>query len=222
MRILGGVGMMSTLGMVMMLGNSVCGPAQANKFFVHPAPESQVITVTVTDLVRTKHGKDTEVVIAQAAGFPNDTCDVITTFDVVKMYEERQTWSNVRERVDIVVNGAKYPAKFRDIGFYPLGLNLACVDFESPYLHSELKIPVLPLETGTESDFTLAYDDKELATSHPGTPFLNKAGEISSVLVGTNQGQLEFASAEQIRAFLKVAADVAPWPTLYRRTLAST
>ena len=222
MRILGGVGMMSTLGMTLLLGNSVCGQAQSNKFFVHPAPESQVISVTVTDLVRTKHGKDAEVVIAQAAGFPNDTCDVITTFDVVKMYEERQTWSNVRERVDIVVNGTKYPAKFRDIGFYPLGLNLACVDFESPYLHSELKIPVLPLETGMESDFTLAYDDKELANSHPGTPFLNKAGEISSVLVGTTQGKLEFASAEQIRAFLKVAADIAPWPTLYSRPLAST
>lgn len=213
---------MSALAMMMTFGSSVEGRAQANKFTVHPASDSQVITVTVTDLVKTKHGKDAEVVIAQAAGFPNDTCDVITTFDVVKMYEERQTWSNVRERVDIVVNGTKYPAKFRDIGFYPLGLNLACVDFESPYLHTELKIPVLPLQQDDFSDSHLSYDDKELANSHPGTPFLNKAGQISSVLTGTNQGKLEFASAEQIRAFLKLAADVSPWPTLYHRPLAST
>lgn len=222
MRNPGGVTIMSALAMMMTFGSSVEGRAQANKFTVHPASDSQVITVTVTDLVKTKHGKDAEVVIAQAAGFPNDTCDVITTFDVVKMYEERQTWSNVRERVDIVVNGTKYPAKFRDIGFYPLGLNLACVDFESPYLHTELKIPVLPLQQDDFSDSHLSYDDKELANSHPGTPFLNKAGQISSVLTGTNQGKLEFASAEQIRAFLKLAADVSPWPTLYHRPLAST
>jgi len=42
------------------------------------------------------------------------------------------------------------------------------------------------------------------------------------VLTGTNQGKLEFASAEQIRAFLKLAADVSPWPILNRRPLAST
>lgn len=222
MRNLGSVGVLSALGMLLILGNPIQSQAQTNKFVVHPASDAQVITVTVTDLVRTKHGKDAEVVIAQAAGFPNDTCDVITTFDVVKMYEERQTWSNVRERVDIVVNGTKYPAKFRDIGFYPLGLNLACVDFESPYIHTELKIPVLPLDQGAISDVSLSYDDKELAQSHPGTPFLNKAGEISSVLVGTNQGTMEFASAEQIRAFLKLAAAVSPWPTLYQRPLAAT
>jgi hypothetical protein len=222
MRNLGSVGVLSALGMLLILANPIQSQAQTNKFVVHPASDSQVITVTVTDLVRTKHGKDAEVVIAQAAGFPNDTCDVITTFDVVKMYEERQTWSNVRERVDIVVNGTKYPAKFRDIGFYPLGLNLACVDFESPYLHTELKIPVLPLDRGAISDVSLSYDDKELAKSHPGTPFLNKAGEVSSVLVGTNQGTLEFASAEQIRAFLQLAAAVSPWPTLYQRPLAAT
>ncbi|KAA6459052.1 hypothetical protein DYQ86_17365 [Acidobacteria bacterium AB60] len=222
MRNLAGVGILSFVGAALALGGSVTSQAQANKFTVHPASTAQVITVTVTDLVRTKKGKDAEVVIAQAAGFPNDTCDVITTFDVVKMYEERQTWSNVRERVDIVVNGTKYPAKFRDIGFYPLGLNLACVDFESPYLHSELKIPVLPLEDDSDTVPGLAYDDKELASSHPGTPFLNKAGEISSVLTGTNQGKLEFASAEEIRAFLKLAADVSPWPSLYRRPLAAT
>ena len=220
MRNLGGPALISALGISLLLGSPIQGRAE-EKFTVHAAPESQVISVTVTDLVRTKHGKDAEVVIAQAAGFPNDTCDVITTFDVVKLYEERQTWANVRERVDIVVNGTKYPAKFRDIGFYPLGLNLACVDFDSPYLHSELKIPVLPLNQDLSNSAALAYDDKELAKSHPGTPFLNKAGEISSVFVGTSQGQLEFASAEQIRAFLKVAADVAPWPTLYRRPLAA-
>ena len=222
MKILGGVGVMSALGVLLALGAPAQGEAEGNQFTVHPAPDSQVITVTVTDLVRTKHGKDAEVVIAQAAGFPNDTCDVITTFDVVKSYEERQTWSNVRQRVDIVVNGNKYPAKFRDIGFYPLGLNLACVDFESPYLHTELKMPVLPLENVSDTNPALSYDDKELANTHPGTPLVNKAGEISSVLTGTDRGQLEFASAEQIRAFLKVAAAVSPWPTLYRRPLAST
>jgi hypothetical protein len=65
----------------------------------------------------------------------------------------------------------------------------------------------------------LSYDDKEIAKSNPGTPFLNKEGEISAVLTATDNGQLEFASAEDIRAFLRVASGVAPWPTLNRRSL---
>lgn len=219
MKILGGVTVTAVLGMLLVIGNSMHVNAQEGKPIVHPAPASQVITVTVTDIYQKKHGKDAEVVIAQAAGFPNDTCDVITTFDVIKKYEERQTWSNIKQRVDIVVNGTPYPAKFRDIGFYPLGLNLACIDFESPYLHTELKIPVLSLDQKAFGPASLSYDDKDIAKSNPGTPFLNKQGEISAVLTATQNGQLEFASAEDIRAFLRVAAGVAPWPTLNRRSL---
>jgi hypothetical protein len=219
MKNLGGVTLAAVFGTLLVIGNSTRVHGLESKAVVHPAPASQVITVTVTDIYEKKHGKDSEVVIAQAAGFPNDTCDVITTFDVVKKYEERQTWSNIKQRVDIVVNGTPYPAKFRDIGFYPLGLNLACIDFESPYLHAELKIPVLSLDQEAIGPSSLSYDDKEIAKSNPGTPFLNKEGEISAVLTATDNGQLEFASAEDIRAFLRVASGVAPWPTLNRRSL---
>jgi hypothetical protein len=205
--------------MLLVIGSSTQGRSQESKAVVHPAPGSQVITVTVTDIYHKKHGGDSEVVIAKAAGFPNDTCDVITTFDVVRKYEERQTWGNVKQRVDIVVDGKPYPAKFRDIGFYPLGLNLACIDFESPYLHAELKIPVLSLDKEAFGPSSLSYDDKEIAKSDPGTPFLNKQGQISAVLTATDHGQLEFASAEEIRAFLRIASGVAPWPTLNRRSL---
>jgi hypothetical protein len=219
MRNLRGVLVMPVVGMLLAIGNSTQGRSQESKAVVHPAPGSQVISVTVTDIYHKKHGQDSEVVIAKAAGFPNDTCDVITTFDVVKKYEERQTWSNVKQRVDIVVDGKPYPAKFRDIGFYPLGLNLACIDFESPNLHADLKIPVLSLDQESFGPSSLSYDDKEIAKSDPGTPFLNKQGEISAVLTATDHGQLEFASAEEIRAFLRVASGVAPWPTLSRRSL---
>jgi len=219
MKNLGIVSLAAVLVMLLVTGNPAHIHAQASKAVVHPAPASQVITVTVTDIYQKKHGKDAEVVVAQAAGFPNDTCDVITTFDVVKKYEERQTWNNIKQRVDIVVNGTPYPAKFRDIGFYPLGLNLACIDFESPYLHAELKIPVLSLDQEATGPSSLSYDDKEIAKSNPGTPFLNKEGEISAVLTATDHGQLEFATAEDIRAFLRVASGVAPWPTLNRRSL---
>ncbi len=222
MRIPIGVTAMPVLGTLLALASPALSHAQDSKAAVHPAAASQVITVTVTELHSVKHGPDSEEVIARAAGFPTNTCDVVTTFDVVKKYEERQTWSNVRQRVDIVVNGTPYPAKFRDIGFYPLGLNLACIDFESPYVHTELKIPVLKLDGDSVNPASLSYDDKEIAKSDPGTPFLNQQGEISSVLTATDHGQLEFASAEEIRAFLEVAADVAPWPTLYRRPLAAT
>jgi hypothetical protein len=219
----GGVVVKVILGMLALLGNSVHCAAQDSKPVVHPASASPVITVTVTDLYRGKHGHHAEVVIAQAVGFPNDTCDVITTFDVVKKYEERQTWSNVSQRLDIVVDGTPYPATFRDIGFYPLGLNLACIDFDSPLLHAQLKIPVLPLDLYASGDpSSLAYDDKELAKSNPGTPFLNDEGEVSSVLVATGNGQLEFASADDVRTFLKVAANVAPRPTLSHRPLSLT
>jgi hypothetical protein len=219
MRNLCGVFAMPVVGMLLVIGNSSQGRTQESKAVVHPALGSQVITVTVTDIYHKKHGEDSEVVIAKAAGFPNDTCDVITTFDVVKKFEERETWNNVKQRVDIVVDGKPYPAKFRDIGFYPLGLNLACIDFESPYLHTELKIPVLSLDQDSFGPSSLSYDDKEIAKSDPGTPFLNKQGEISAVLTATDHGQLEFASAEDIRAFLRLASGVAPWPTLNRRSL---
>ena len=217
----GVVFVLSVLGMLSVITNPTHGHSQEGKAVVHPASASEVISVTVTDLYKRKHGPDSEVVIAQAAGFPTDTCDVVTTFDVVKKYEERQNWSNVKQRVDIVVNGKPYPAKFRDIGFYPLGLNLACIDFESPYLHAELKIPVLSLDRDAFGPSSLSYDNKEIAKSNPGTPFLNKQGEISAVLTGSDRGQLEFACAEDIRAFLRIAAGVAPWPTLYRRPLAT-
>jgi hypothetical protein len=213
MKNLGGVVVMSVLGMSLVISTPTLGHTQESKPVVHPAPASQVITVTVTDTYRGKRGHEKEVVVAQAAGFPNDTCDVITTFDVVKKFEERQTWGNVKQRVDIVVNGTPYPAKLRDIGFYPLGMNLACIDFESPFLHAELKIPVLQLDEDSPGPYSLSYEDKDLAKSDPGTPFLNQQGEITSVLVG----QLEFASADDIRTFLKVAANVAPWPKLSNR-----
>ncbi len=223
MRYLGGVVFMFVLGMMAVISSPIQAHAQDSKTVVHPAPAAPVITVTVTDLYRTKHGHQSEVVIAQAVGFPNDTCDVITTFDVVKKYEERQTWSNVTQRLDIVVDGTPYPATFRDIGFYPLGLNLACIDFESPFLHAELKIPVLPLALDSSGGpSSLSYDDTEIAKSNPGTPFLNNQGKVSSVLVAADNGQLEFASADDVRTFLKVAANVAPRPTLFRRPLAST
>ena len=188
---------------------------------LHPAPASKTITVTVTELRHAKHGPDKEVLIAQAAGFSNDTCDVITTFDVVKRYEERQTWKDVRQRVDIVIDGNTYPAKFREIGSYPLGLNLACIDFVSPAARAGLQIPVLPLESAASEPPLSSYDDGEIVRSDPGTPFLNKNGEISSVLVATPNGPLEFASADDLRRFLKAAAEVSPWPALSRRSSSS-
>lgn len=207
MKHLGRVVVVSILCVLPTISIPAHGQNQETNSAVRPAP--QVITVTVTDMLRSKHGVDADVLIAKAVGFPNDTCDVITTFDVMQRYELRQTWSKVRQRLDIVVNGTPYPAKFRDIGAYPLGLNLACIDFDSPLLHASLKIPVLPLEMNSPGTSSLSYDDKEVTKTDPGTPFLNKRGEISSVLVATTHGELEFASANDIRTFLKAAANVA-------------
>ena len=197
----------------------VFGLPTAAQTLVHPASVGIVITVTVTESRRAPHGRDQDLLIAQAAGFSTDTCDVITTFDVVKSYEERQTWTNVRQRIDIVINGKSYPAKFRDLGFYPLGLNLACIDFESPLLRTQLQLPVLPLELKPSDPAALSYDDQEIAKTDPGTPFLNAKGEISSVLIATPNGPLEFAVADEIRMFLAAAAGIAPWPTLRQRPL---
>ena len=195
------------LWVLLAVGNPARGLTQEIKSAVRPAPP--VITVTVTDMLRSRHGVETDVLIASAVGFPNDTCDVITTFDVMQKYELRQTWSKVKQRLDIVVNGTPYPAKFRDIGAYPLGFNLACIDFDSPILHAGLKIPILPLEQDTPGLSALSYSDKEITRMNPGTPLLNKRGEISSVFVATENGELEFASAKDIRTFLKVAANTA-------------
>ncbi len=197
------------LWVLLAIGSPTRGLAQEVNSAVRPALASQVITVTVTDMLRSRHGVETDVLIARAVGFPNDTCDVITTFDVIQKYELRQTWTKVKQRLDIVVNGTAYPAKFRDIGAYPLGLNLACIDFDSPLLHAGLKIPVLPLEDESAGLASASYDNDEVFKINPGTPLLNKRGEISSVLVATTNGELEFASARDIRTFLKVAANAA-------------
>ena len=62
--------------------------------------------------------------------------------------------------------------------------------------------------TGPDST-SISYDDKEIAKSNPGTPFLNPQGEVSSVLMANPTGALEFASADDIRRFLQVAASIA-------------
>ena len=209
------------LGWLLANGSPVHAQAKDGSSIVHPAAASQVISVAVKQLRHPKHGKDQEYVVAQAVGFTNDTCDVVTTFDVVKMYEERQNWKNVRQRIDIVVDGKSYPAKFRDIGFYPLGLNLACIDFESPIDRTAAQISILPLDHESEDSPSLSYDDGEIAKSDPGTPFLNQRGEISSVLIASPNGPLEFATAAELRLFLKVAATVSAWPTVHRRALSS-
>ena len=153
LKTLGAVLALSAVGIVLFASDPLHAQNQDETSLVHPAPASKTITVTVTELRRAKHGEDKEVLIAQAVGFPNDTCDVITTFDVVKPYEERQTWTNIRQQVNIVIDGKSYPAKFRDFGFYPFGLNLACIDFVSPTARAELQIPVLPLETDADGCF---------------------------------------------------------------------
>jgi hypothetical protein len=221
MKTFGAVTALSAVAIVLFGSEATHAQTQTETSVVHRAPASKIITVTVTELRREKHGQDKEVLIAQAVGFPNDTCDVITTFDVVKSYELRQNWRNVRQQVNIVIDGTSYPGKFRDFGFYPLGLNLACIDFVSPMARAELQIPVMPLETDATNASSLSYDDGEVVSSDPGTPFLNKNGEISSVLVATPEGPLEFASADDIRRFLTIASSVSSGPILRRRSLSS-
>ena len=132
--------------------------------------------------------------------------DVVTTFDVVKMYEERQTWRSVKQEIEIVVNGKAYRAKFREVGFYPLGLNLACIDFESVNDRAAAQLSPLHLEQNTPGSSSLSYNEAEIASSDPGTPFLNSKGEISWVLIAAPGGPLEFASADDIRRFRDAAS----------------
>lgn len=206
-----------SIGMLLSIGASAHTQEPS---VVHPAPAAQMITVAVTNM-RHWHGRDEEFVTAQAAGFATNTCDVVTTFDVVKTYAERQTWHSVRQRIDIVVNGTAYPAKFRELGFYPLGLNLACIDFESAIDRAASQLSALPLEQGSRGFSSLSYNDREIANSDPGTPFLNARGEVSSVLIATPDGPLEFASADDVRQFLEAASTVPAWPLLVHRPFAS-
>lgn len=228
------VAVLSAMGMLLSAGSAA--PAQTSQTHpvLHRASASQIITVAVKRL-RQSHGNDEAFVIAQAAGFAPElampgvqlssgaglACDVITTFDVVKMYEERQTWKGVRQRIDIVVNGTAYPARFREVGFYPLGLNLACIDFESPNDRAAAQLTPLRLDQNSADGSAGSYNNTEIANSDPGTPFLNSQGEISSVLIAAPGGPLEFASADDIRRFLDAASAVSARPVLSHRTLAS-
>ena len=219
MKKLGGV-VAFAMGMVLLMAAPAHSQESQGPSMVHPATPSQMITVTVKNM-RHWHGKDEEFITAQAAGFATDTCDVVTTFDVVKTYAERQTWHSVRQKIDIVVNGTAYPAKFRDLGFYPLGLNLACIDFESAIDRAASQLSALPLQQGLPGFSSLSYDDREIANSDPGTPFLNTRGEVSSVLIAIPNGPLEFASADDVRKFLEAASTVSAWPLLVHRPFAS-
>jgi hypothetical protein len=213
----------SAFAVLFTLGRSAHAQIQAADSFIHPAPASQVITVKVKDYRRFAHDKEQGFVVAQAAGFSTDICDVITTFDVVKAYEVRQTWRGVRQEIEIEVNGKSYPAQLRDFGFYPLGLNLACIDFQSPLDRADSQLAFLPLDQDSNDSSSLSYVDSEIARSDPGTPFLNQRGEISSVLIATPNGPLEFASADDIRRFLQAASSASPSsPVLRRRPLSAT
>jgi hypothetical protein len=143
--------------------------------------------------------------ITKAAGFTAGDCDVITTFDVMVEYEQRQNRPNVREAIEVTIAGKTYEGRLRNIGVYPLGLNLACVDF--PEFAPRERPTVYPLALETVVPSAVTYDE-ELSQYKPGTPFLDKKDRVVAMLAVFDPTAPEFVSAAQLRQFLREAENV--------------
>jgi hypothetical protein len=165
--------------------------------------------------------------IAKAAGFTvgNSSCDILTTWEVVGEYEQRENRPEVREEIIVTIAGEPYEGSLRPMGVNVLNLGLACIDLLPPASNKDLK--KIPLSSGKNIPLSVAYDasSKELI---PGTPFINKEGKVVAVLIGmfafdnhSSSGPSPgFVSAADIDRFLTLALDVPrAEPALHHRPI---
>jgi hypothetical protein len=130
---------------------------------------------------------------------------VKNTFDIIVEYEQRQSWPNVQESIEVTIAGKTYEGKLRNIGTYPLGLNLACVDFSGLTPYDCPMVYPLVLETAVPS--TVTYEEV-LFQFAPGMPFLNEKGRVVAMLSVFDPTAPEFVSAAGLRQFLREAEKI--------------
>jgi hypothetical protein len=167
---------------------------------IHPALSSEMISVVVKEIVSVRHHGDRDVTIASASGFSAGDCDIVTTFGVVAEYERRQTWSEVRQKIEIIVGGIPHEGLLRPIGVSPGNFGLACIDFASAadrsVIHSLSFAANLP---------SPIYAEGTLSRVRPGSPLINEDGKVVAMLATDERGFPQLIGAPDIRRFLKMA-----------------
>jgi hypothetical protein len=179
---------------------------------VHVISAEQLVTVIVKIRVgpATKKSRPKYFTLHTVPGFSVEGCDVLTMFDAVNTYEDNKA-RGIDEEIEVFVGKDHYDGDLRFFGVYPLGYNLACIQIQrkgsgAPQLH------VFPLEKNRAYEGLPAERDISKHTLL-GTPFVNAAGNIVSVLTqrpNDVSGIGILVTASQIQSFLDALADESP------------
>jgi hypothetical protein len=199
----------------MMLGMIVSGFAQGHSQEVS-SHNGAIGTVVVKELEHLGKGNDQWVEIpgTKAAGFFADGC-FVTPFENLEEFERSRTWytgeestayqrkDGIRRMLEVTVGGKTYQGNLRDVGSFPMGLNLACIDF------------------GDDRDREAAGGDLLVSNCHEnpgidmppstleGTPIFDYAGKVEAVFVTDVRDEGgSFISGADLLAFLREAKKV--------------
>ena len=183
---------------------------------IRPAYGPAVVRVKVIERANYGRSDERSRVIAEAAGFSAEGC-ILVPFDVVAMYESRQTWSNIDQRIEVFLDGQSKPheGRLRNLGVMPLNLDLACIDLAPLSTDDRAFIFPLPLES-TSAD--LLYGALIPLGTKPGTPLLNSKGRVVGMFISGAGDSALLIPAPNILRFLREARKVpSAWPTLLVR-----
>lgn len=192
-----------------MLAMVVSAPVQIHGQggFSHDA----VGTVVVKELEYFGHGvtRWVEIPGTKAVGFSTDACDFVTAFSNIEEYERSHDWyvggetatlrqkSVIRRMLEVSIGGRRYRGELRNVGVFPMGLNLACID--------------LPVPPGDIAGYHRLFvddsrDDPDLVMppdTLQGTPILSEMGDVVSAFIFDPRGASRFTSGADIREFLR-------------------
>jgi hypothetical protein len=183
---------------------------------IHPAYGPWVVRVEVVETVHYGRGNDKDRVIAKAAGFFAEGC-LLAPFDVVSLYETRQTWTEVKQKIEVYFAGQSKPreGRLRALGFDPLDLDLACIDVAPPT--PDDRSVIFPLIIESDSSH-LPYADAIPPSTESGTPLVNDRGRVAGILLWGAGNSALLIPASNISRFLREARKVpSAWPTLLFR-----
>jgi hypothetical protein len=171
-----------------------------NDNFIRPADPSDIGTLTVLEHL-TDNKKDRYVPVGESVGFSTKECDFVTAFSAVEKYEQKETWGNDSQTLAVQMGGQSYEGKLRSHGYYPLGLNLACIDLIplSDKLSQIAKLSVADVvPTGSFTTDANSASEKPII----GYPIVDKYNEVIGIYIDSKT----LITGRDITRFLKYVA----------------
>jgi len=178
----------------------------------HPSWYYEVGTMTVT--VHYHYDKkETSYVLSRSAGFTTSTCDFIVPFSAVEIIESEQSHPSGNKTIEVTIGGKIHSATLRTHGYYPLGLNLACLELLPAADENMLEIVPLKIADGGNQEFT--YHGAILGSPTLGYPLMNKSHEVVGMYIDPET----FISSRDINRFTRLLVVGTPhlWPELRHR-----